>query len=198
MLTSGVEQKGKAVEIHHHLFDALWNIGSRQIDAAVLVPQEPTDEEEQKQVEECLPITDAPSDTPKVEESKQETEEVQKDYKKKRWRRRKATRLHCHWRIQGWGGRSCRRNGYPYFRSFLSQSHRVSLRQRLALEPSDYMKNNFAEYSCTEFRLNLRQSSFKKIGKLLDLAARDGTIDYELPKLKDHKLIVKVNRDHPR
>ena len=60
------------------------------------------------------------------------------------------------------------------------------------------MKNNFAEYSCTEFRLNLRQSSFKKIGKLLDLAARDGTIDYEVPKLKDHKLIVKVNRDHPR
>ena len=36
----------------------------------------------QKQVEECLPVTDAPSDTPKVEESKQETEEVQKDYKK--------------------------------------------------------------------------------------------------------------------
>ena len=82
MLTNGVEQKGKAVEIHHHLFDALWNIGSRQIDAAVLVPQEPTDEEEQKQVEECLPITDAPSDTPKVEESKQETDEVQNDQKK--------------------------------------------------------------------------------------------------------------------
>ena len=82
MPTNGVEQKGKAVEIHHHLFDALWNIGSRQIDAAVLLPQEPTDQEEQKQVEECLPVTDAPSDTPKVEESKQETEEVQKDYKK--------------------------------------------------------------------------------------------------------------------
>ena len=73
MLTNGVEQKGKAVEIHHHLFDALWNIGSRQIDAAVLVPQEPADEEEQKQLKETLPVTDAPSDATKVEESKHET-----------------------------------------------------------------------------------------------------------------------------
>ena len=40
--------------------------------------------------------------------------------------------------------------------------------QDLPLEPSDYMKNNFAEYSCDEFKLNLRLSSFKKIGKLLD------------------------------
>ena len=38
----------------------------------------------------------------------------------------------------------------------------------LPLEPSDYMKNHFAEYSCDEFRLNLRLSSFKKIGKLLE------------------------------
>ena len=38
----------------------------------------------------------------------------------------------------------------------------------LPLEPSDYMKNHFAEYSCDEFRLDLRKSSFKKIGKLLD------------------------------
>ena len=68
----------------------------------------------------------------------------------------------------------------------------------LPMEPSDYMKKHFAEYSCTEFRLDLRLSSFKKIGKLLDQAGRDGTIDYEIPKLKDHKVITKVNRDNPR
>jgi hypothetical protein len=52
MLTNGVEAKGKAMEIHHHLFDALWNIGTRKIDAAILVPQEPTAAiEEVKQVE---------------------------------------------------------------------------------------------------------------------------------------------------
>jgi len=38
----------------------------------------------------------------------------------------------------------------------------------LPLEPSDYIKNHFAEYSCDEFRLSLKLSSFKKIGKLLD------------------------------
>ena len=43
MLTNGVPGgdgqplKGKAVEIHHHLFDALWNIGTRQIDASILM-----------------------------------------------------------------------------------------------------------------------------------------------------------------
>ena len=68
----------------------------------------------------------------------------------------------------------------------------------LPLEPSDYIKNNFAEYSCSEFKLNLRGSSFKKIGKLLEQADRDGTIEYAVPKLKDHKVITKVNRDHPR
>ena len=68
----------------------------------------------------------------------------------------------------------------------------------LPLEPSDYIKNHFAEYSCDEFRLDLRQSSFKKIGKLLDQTGRDGTIEYKVPPLKDHKLITKVIRDHPR
>ena len=68
----------------------------------------------------------------------------------------------------------------------------------LPLEPSDYMKNNFAEYSNSDFRLNLRQSSFKKIGKLLEQAAKDGTIEYKVPPRKDHKLITKVVRDHPR
>lgn len=52
MITNGVPEnvKGKAVEIHHHLFDALWNIGTRQIDAAILLPQEipSTGEEEVK------------------------------------------------------------------------------------------------------------------------------------------------------
>lgn len=37
----------------------------------------------------------------------------------------------------------------------------------LPMEPSDYLKNHLAEYTCTEFKLELRLSSFKKIGKLL-------------------------------
>ena len=48
-LTNGVPEnvKGKAVEIHHHLFDALWNIGTKQIDAAILLPQEQDEAEEE-------------------------------------------------------------------------------------------------------------------------------------------------------
>ena len=61
-----------------------------------------------------------------------------------------------------------------FYRSLLESV----LDKDLPLEPSDYMKNHFAEYSCDEFRLDLRKSSFKKIGKLLEQAGRDGTIDY--------------------
>ena len=56
MLTNGIPagNKGKAVEIHHHLFDSLWNIGTRQIDASILLTSA-TDEdqgEEEKKEEE--------------------------------------------------------------------------------------------------------------------------------------------------
>lgn len=56
MLTNGIPagNKGKAVEIHHHLFDSLWNIGTRQIDASILLSS-PNDEdqgEEEKKEEE--------------------------------------------------------------------------------------------------------------------------------------------------
>ena len=47
MISNGVPTagKGKAVEIHHHLFDALWNCGTRQIDASILIAQENDGEE---------------------------------------------------------------------------------------------------------------------------------------------------------
>ena len=67
----------------------------------------------------------------------------------------------------------------------------------LPLEPSDYMRNYFTEYVCDEFQINLKQSSFKKIGKLLEAAARDGVISYEMTKGKtDHKVITKIYRQN--
>ena len=49
--------KGKAVELHHYLFDSLWKMGNQKIDAAILKPSvvieskqtEGADEEESKQ-----------------------------------------------------------------------------------------------------------------------------------------------------
>lgn len=65
----------------------------------------------------------------------------------------------------------------------------------LPLEPSDYQRNYLHEYVCDEFQLGLKQSSFKKIGKLLEAAARDGVISYEMPSGKgDHKVITFINR----
>lgn len=57
MLTGSIPEsgKGKAVELHHYLFDSLWKMGNQQIDAAILKPKIATkpaasdnDEEEKK------------------------------------------------------------------------------------------------------------------------------------------------------
>ena len=54
MISNGVPTagKGKAVEIHHHLFDALWNCGTRQIDASILIAQENDGEEGEEEKKE--------------------------------------------------------------------------------------------------------------------------------------------------
>ena len=77
MLTNGVPAggppKGKAVEIHHHLFDALWNTGTRQIDASILMKSSQTEEEseeEKKEEEESKELEET------LEEEKKDGDEV--------------------------------------------------------------------------------------------------------------------------
>jgi len=48
----------------------------------------------------------------------------------------------------------------------------------LPMEPSDFLKNHFSEYTCDQFKLNLKFSSFKKIGRLLEQMDKDGVIEY--------------------
>ena len=67
----------------------------------------------------------------------------------------------------------------------------------LPMEPSDFLKNHFVEYTCEEFKLNLKYSSFKKIGKLLEDMNKKDLIEYTEPKNKGHKVITKVNLLHP-
>ena len=229
MLTNGVPgggnqpPKGKAVEIHHHLFDALWNIGTRQIDASILIRQatddnsdkghdSQDDEERKESVEESktdqpveeskdeattgqaviedenaparnLPLEGDVDANEELEESKEAAASVQEESKDIAIEEEKVSVEDMDVRVIE-----------AFHRSLLESVQDKDL----PMEPSDYMKKHFAEYSCTEFRLDLRLSSFKKIGKLLEQAARDGTIDYEMAKLKDHKVITKVNRDNPR
>ena len=46
MLTQHVPErrKGKAVEVHHYLFDSMWNIGNKQFDLQILKSSEQTQE----------------------------------------------------------------------------------------------------------------------------------------------------------
>jgi hypothetical protein len=64
----------------------------------------------------------------------------------------------------------------------------------LPMEPSDFLKHHLSEYTCDQFKLNLKFSSFKKIGRLLEQMDRDGVIEYNEPKFLGHKVITKILR----
>ena len=70
----------------------------------------------------------------------------------------------------------------------------------LPMETSDFMKNHMSEYSCDEFKLDLRKSSFKKIGKLLQAADKAELIEYSIPAMmkRTEKLVTRIFRQHPK
>jgi len=70
-----------------------------------------------------------------------------------------------------------------FFRSIL-ESVKDS---ELPMEPSDFLKNHLGQYSADEFKLNLKFSSYKKIGKLLEQMDKQDIISYNMQKGQDHK-----------
>lgn len=69
MITNGVPAgtKGKAVEIHHYLFDELWNVGTRQIDASILLASPADQSEEEKKEDEATQIKQQKQETTNTE-----------------------------------------------------------------------------------------------------------------------------------
>ena len=78
--------------------------------------------------------------------------------------------------------------------------------EELPMEASTFQKDFLSLYSDREFKLNLKDSSYKKvslsisddlqIGKMLEQMDSQGVIDYRQPKTHDHKIITNVNRKH--
>ena len=66
----------------------------------------------------------------------------------------------------------------------------------MPMEPSDFQKDHINLYTGAEYKLDFRLSSFKRIGKLLELMDKKGVIEYAEMKGVDHKLIVKINRSN--
>lgn len=66
----------------------------------------------------------------------------------------------------------------------------------LPMEPSDFQKDHFSLYQSEEFKIDLRLSSYKKIGKLLEKMTKQGVISYTEIKGISHKLITKVHRSN--
>jgi len=71
--------------------------------------------------------------------------------------------------------------------------------EELPIEPSDFWKNYLSTYTLEDqTKIDLKKSSFKKIGKLLESMSTDkggdGLILYK-EKMKGHKVIQQIYRD---
>ena len=51
-------------------------------------------------------------------------------------------------------------------------------------------------YAGLEYKLDLRLSSFKRVGKLLEIMHKKGVVDYSEPKGKTYKIITKIYREN--
>jgi hypothetical protein len=66
----------------------------------------------------------------------------------------------------------------------------------LPMEPSDLQKDHLNLFSDKEFKLDLRLSSYKRIGKLLEVMHKKGIVDYSEVKGVNHKLLNKIYRQN--
>ena len=67
----------------------------------------------------------------------------------------------------------------------------------LPLEPSDFLKKHFSQFHMNDGSvIDLKLSTYKKIGKLLDTMARNQVLEYTEPKNFGHKVITSINRAH--
>ena len=64
----------------------------------------------------------------------------------------------------------------------------------MPMEPSDFQKEHLNLYADPNYKLDFRLSSFKRVGKLLEIMHKKGVIDYSEVKGVDHKLIIRVFR----
>jgi hypothetical protein len=83
--------------------------------------------------------------------------------------------------------------------AFIRTLHEVVLNTDLPLEPSDFQKI-LQEYNLEDStKIDLKKSSFKKIGKLLEVMSTGknglGYIDYLENKQKGHKVIAGIYRE---
>ena len=67
----------------------------------------------------------------------------------------------------------------------------------LPMEPSDFQKEHLNLYADINYKLDFRLTSFKRVGKLLEIMHKKGIIDYSELKGVDHKMINKIFRDNP-
>ena len=64
------------------------------------------------------------------------------------------------------------------------------------MEPSDFQKDHLNLYRAAEYKLDLRLSTYKRVGKLLEIMHKKGVVDYSEIKGFNHKLISKINKDN--
>ena len=175
------ELKGRAVEVPHYLYDELWNMGPKKIPSEIKVIKDegPVQGEEESKVEEQ-----------KEEASEKEEEESKEEKKEDEEESKDQIIIEDGPKIppEDMDARIIE----AFYRSILESIKDSDL----PLEPSDLQKDHLSLYQAHEgYKLDLRLSNFRRIGKLLEIMHKKGVIEYADFKGVNHKLITKVFRE---
>ena len=162
--------KGKAVAIEHFLFDELWNSGDRIMPDGVTFQKEELKEKDEEDGQ-ILTETEERKASEMIDEKEEELKEPEQEMPAEEVDLRLLEAVK---------------------RTLIEQCN------EMPLEPSDFQKM-LSEYTMSDGqKIDLRKSSFKKIGKLLEAISDskgNGLIRYAEVKQGGHKLIQRVNDD---
>lgn len=141
MLTQHVPErrKGKAVEVHHYLFDSMWNIGNKQFDLQILKSSQPV--QEKKKAATSTPAASNGEEETKTIEQPQKEDESDEETKEQvpaeeETKEEKVPKEEMDGRVLE-----------AFYRSLIE----TVKDNDLPLEPAQYLRDFFSEFVCDEF-----------------------------------------------
>ncbi|CDW79297.1 eukaryotic translation initiation factor 2d-like [Stylonychia lemnae] len=190
--------KGKAIQVEHYLYDELWEMGPKKIpdeikiDKAAGLP-DGSQEEETKQEEAKQSDTIQNSESNLQEESKGDVTEDNQT-KQDQEENKGETPIQGD-EEEGLLGSIPTEEMEPriieaFFRSIVEGIQDADI----PMEPSDLTKDHMNLFSDINYKLDFKQTSWKRIGKFLEVMHKRGIIDYSEPKGVNHKIITKIHR----
>eukprot|EP00347_Sterkiella_histriomuscorum_P011099 403373759 len=203
--------KGKAIQVEHYLYDELWNMGPKKIPIEVKInrdgenandsSQADTQQETQSKIEEVKNDQAQLNNLNQVEEEKKSYEAdengntLQNDQNEEE---KNTTTVQSDQAVPEEEGLEAKIPAEEMDPRIVEALFRAIFEDfqdsEMPMEPSDLQKDYLCLYSDINYKLDFRCSSFKRIGKFLEIMHKRGILDYSEPKGINHKVITRIHR----